>query len=91
MLIIFQKLNSINKCNFRFTNTEAVRTIASMMISSMEIQLFQLSQVFKYLECKPIIHAWFRRFKISINLNILLLCYFGWFINLLMKFSFYKF
>jgi hypothetical protein len=50
MLIIFEKLISINKYNFRFTNTEAVRTIASAMISSMKILLFQWSRVFKYLE-----------------------------------------
>jgi hypothetical protein len=35
MLIIFEKLISINECNYRFTNIEAARTITSVMISSM--------------------------------------------------------
>ena len=57
-----------------FTNIETVRTIILTMISLIEILFFQWSQVFKYLEWKPMIHAWFERFNVSINLNIFLLC-----------------
>jgi hypothetical protein len=69
MLIIFEKLISINECYFRFTNIKASRTITSTMKSSIEVPLFQWSQVFKNLKWKPMIDAWLKRLKISINLN----------------------
>jgi hypothetical protein len=72
LLIIFEKLISINKCNFWFTNIEAIITISSTMISSMEILLFLWSQVSKHPKLKPMIDAWFGRFKVSVNLNIFL-------------------
>jgi hypothetical protein len=72
MLIIFEKIISINECNFWFTNIKVVRTISSTMKSSMEILLFLWSQVSKHPELKPMIDAWFERFKVSINLNIFL-------------------
>ena len=50
LLILFQ---------FRFTNIEAVRTITSAFKSSMEIPLFQWSQVYRHPEWKPNINAWF--------------------------------
>jgi hypothetical protein len=50
MLIIFEKLILSNECNFRFTNIEATKTITSAMKSSMEISLFQWSQVSKHPE-----------------------------------------
>ena len=68
MLIIFEKLISINEWNFRFTNIETVRTITLAMKLSMEIPLFQWNQVSKHLEWKLMIDAWFGRFKSSINL-----------------------
>jgi hypothetical protein len=37
MLIIFEKLISINECNFRFINIEATRTITSTIKLLMEI------------------------------------------------------
>jgi hypothetical protein len=43
---------------------------------SMEIPLFQWNQVSKHPEWKRIIDAWFRRFKININLN------FSYYVNL---------
>jgi hypothetical protein len=69
MLIIFEKLISINECYFRFTNIEASRTITSAMKSSIEEPLFQWSQVSKSPKWKPMIDPWFKRFKVSINLN----------------------
>jgi len=42
-LIIFEKLISINKLNFRFTNVEGACTITSMMKSLMKVSLFQWS------------------------------------------------
>jgi hypothetical protein len=39
------------------------------MKSLMEVPFFQMSQVSKNLEWKPIIDAWFRKFRVSINLN----------------------
>jgi hypothetical protein len=64
-LIIFEKLISINECNFMFINIEVVRTITSAMKSSMKILLFQWSQVFKHSEWKHMIDAWFRRFNVT--------------------------
>jgi len=73
MLKIFEKNNiSLNLSNFRFTNIETARTITSIFKSSMEIPLFQWSQVFKHPEWKPQVDAWFSRFKVSINLIFLL-------------------
>jgi hypothetical protein len=43
MLIIFKKLISNNKCNFRFINIETARTITSVLKSLMEISMFQWS------------------------------------------------
>ena len=40
-----------------------------MMKSLMEVPFFQMSQVSKNLEWKPIIVAWFIKFRVSINLN----------------------
>jgi hypothetical protein len=54
-LIIFEKLISINECNFRFINVEVARIITSMIKSSMKVQLFQWSQVFKNPEWKPML------------------------------------
>jgi len=76
MLIIFEKLISINEWNFRFTNIEVVKTITLVIKLSMEIPLFQWNQVSKHPEWKRIIDAWFRRFKININLN------FSYYVNL---------
>jgi hypothetical protein len=50
MLIIFEKLISINEWNFRFTNIEAVKTITLVIKLSMEIPLFQWNQVSKHPE-----------------------------------------
>jgi hypothetical protein len=44
MLIIFEKLISINECNFRFINIEASGTITLAMKSSIKISLFSWSQ-----------------------------------------------
>jgi hypothetical protein len=52
-LIIFEKIISFNECNFRFINIEAARTITSTFKSSIEISLFQWSQVSKHPEWKP--------------------------------------
>jgi hypothetical protein len=70
----FLKMILFNECNFRFTNTETARTITSVFKSSMKILLFQWSHVSKHLEWKPQVDAWFSRFRVSIKLNILLLC-----------------
>jgi hypothetical protein len=40
LLIIFEKLISINEYNFRLTNIEAARTIISTLKSLMEIPFF---------------------------------------------------
>ncbi|KAL9350584.1 hypothetical protein Peur_057839 [Populus x canadensis] len=45
-----------------FTNIEAARTITLAFKSSMEIPLFQWSQVSRHPKWKPNIDAWFRRF-----------------------------
>jgi hypothetical protein len=50
MLIIFEKLISINEWNFRFTNIEVVKTITLVIKLSMEIPLFQWNQVSKHPE-----------------------------------------
>ncbi|KAL9391866.1 hypothetical protein Peur_015786 [Populus x canadensis] len=46
-----------------FTNIEAARVISSAFKSSMEIPLFQWSQISKHPEWMPQINAWFNRFK----------------------------
>jgi hypothetical protein len=68
MLIIFEKLISVNESNFKFINIEAARTITS----SMKILLFQWSQVSKHPKWKLMIDAWFERFTVNIKLNIFL-------------------
>jgi hypothetical protein len=52
-----------------FTNIEAAQVITSAFKSSMEILLFQWSQVFKHPNWKPHVDAWLTRFKVSVNLN----------------------
>jgi hypothetical protein len=52
-----------------FTNVEDAQTITSTMKSLMEVPFFQMSQVSKNPEWKSIIDAWFRKFRVSINLN----------------------
>jgi hypothetical protein len=88
-LIFFEKIISFNEYNFKFTNIEVARIITSAFRSSMQILLFQWSQVFKHSKWKSQADAWFSRFKVSINLNI-------FYVNLdrllkLLKFFFYKF
>ncbi|XP_052305162.1 uncharacterized protein LOC127904733 [Populus trichocarpa] len=51
-----------------FTNIEAARVISSAFKSSMEIPLFQWSQISKHPEWMPQINAWFNRFEVGINL-----------------------
>ena len=53
---------------FRFTNIEAARVISSAFKSSMEIPLFQWSQISKHPEWMPQINIWFNRFEVGINL-----------------------
>ena len=53
---------------FRFTNIEVARVISSAFKSSMEIPLFQWSQISKHPEWMPQINAWFNRFEVGINL-----------------------
>ena len=53
---------------FRFTNIEAAQVISSAFKSSMEIPLFQWSQISKHPEWMPQINAWFNRFEVGINL-----------------------
>jgi hypothetical protein len=53
---------------FRFTNIEAARVISSAFKSSMEIPLFQWSQISKHPEWMPQINAWFNRIEVGINL-----------------------
>jgi hypothetical protein len=50
MLIIFEKLISINECNFRFINIEAARTITSTMKLLMEISFVSMELVSKHPE-----------------------------------------
>jgi hypothetical protein len=50
-----------------FTNIEAVRVISSAFKSSMEILLFQWSQVSRHPEWIPQIDAWFDRFEVGVN------------------------
>jgi hypothetical protein len=53
---------------FRFTNIEAARVISSAIKSSMEIPLFQWSQISRHPEWMPQINVWFNRFEVGINL-----------------------
>jgi len=53
---------------FRFTNIEATRVISSAFKSSMEIPLFQWSQISKHPEWMPQINAWFDKFEVGVNL-----------------------
>jgi hypothetical protein len=53
---------------FRFTNIEAARVISSAFESSMEIPLFQWSQISKHPEWMPQINAWFDGFEVGVNL-----------------------
>jgi len=53
---------------FRFTNIEAARVISSAFKSSMEIPLFQWSQISKHPKWMPQINAWFDRFEVGVNL-----------------------
>jgi hypothetical protein len=53
---------------FRFTNIEAARVISSAFKLSMEIPLFQWSQISKHPEWMPQINAWFGRFQVGVNL-----------------------
>jgi len=68
----WKKIISFNECYFRFTNIEVARAITLAFKSLMKIPLFQWSQVFKHPEWKSQVGAWFSRFKVCINLNILL-------------------
>jgi len=52
---------------FRFTNIEATWVITLAFKSSMEIPLFQWSQVSKNPDWKPYIDTWFRRFEVNVN------------------------
>ena len=52
---------------FRFTNIEVARVITSVFKSSMEILLFQWSQVSRHPDWRPYIDAWFRRFQVGVN------------------------
>jgi hypothetical protein len=54
---------------FRFTNIKAARVITSTFKSSIEISLFQWSQISRHPDWKPYIDAWFRRFEVSVNLK----------------------
>jgi hypothetical protein len=62
-----------------------------MMKSSMKVPLFQWSQVFTNLEWKPMIDAWFKRFKVNINFNNFLYYVNSIILLILMKLFFYKF
>jgi hypothetical protein len=53
---------------FRFTNIDVARVISLAFKSSMEIQLFQWSQISKYPEWMPQINAWFDKFEVGVNL-----------------------
>jgi hypothetical protein len=53
---------------FRFTNIEVGRVISSAFKSSMEIPLFQWSQISKHPEWMSQMNAWFNRFEVGINL-----------------------
>jgi hypothetical protein len=67
--IIYEQLINILLIlfNFRFTNIEAARTITLAFKSSMEIPLFQWSQVSRHPEWRPNIDAWFQRFQVGVN------------------------
>jgi len=51
-----------------FTNIEATRVISSAFKSSIEIPLFQWSQISKHPEWMPQINAWFDKFEVGVNL-----------------------
>ena len=59
--IIYEQLINILLIlfNFWFTNIKVARTIISAFKSSMEIPLFQWSQVSKHPKWRPNIYAWF--------------------------------
>jgi len=57
--IIYEELINI-LFNFKFTNIEAARTITLAFKSSMEIPLFQWSQVSRHPEWRTNIDAWFQ-------------------------------
>jgi hypothetical protein len=67
--IIYEQLINISLIYFifRFTNIEAARVISSAFKSSMEIPLFQWSQVSRHPEWIPQIDAWFDRFEVDVN------------------------
>jgi hypothetical protein len=67
--IIYEQLINILLIlrNFRFTNFKAAWTITSAFKSSMEIPLFQWSQVSRHPEWRPNINTWFRRFQVGVN------------------------
>jgi hypothetical protein len=67
--IIYEQLINILLIlfNFRFTNIKVAQTITSAFKSSMEILLFQWSQVFRHPKWRPNIDAWFRRFQVGVN------------------------
>jgi len=50
MLIIFDKLISINECNFRFINIKTARTITPAMKLLMEIPFVSMELVSKHPE-----------------------------------------
>jgi len=73
MLIIFEKNNLINKCNFRFTNIKVVKTIKLAMKSSIEISLRCTLNIEMYTKITPIL---FLFFKYLFLLNMILsLCF----------------
>ena len=49
---MFLKIILYNECNFKFTNIEAAKTIISTFKSSIEISLFQWTQVSRHPKCK---------------------------------------
>jgi len=55
------------------TNVKAVHTITLVMKSSMKLPLIKWSQVFKNPKWKLMIDAWFRKFEVSIYINIFLI------------------
>ena len=67
--IIYEKLINILLIYFifRFTNIEAARVITLAFKSSMEILLFQWSQLSRHPDWRPYINPWFQRFQVGIN------------------------
>jgi len=51
----------------RFTNIEAARVITSVFKSSMDIPLFQWSQVSRLPDWRPNIDVWFQRFEVGVK------------------------